>query len=297
MNNRVLQVLVLLVCLTVTAYSQSGQTFNGNYQFQEGVNLEKWDFFSNGEFIHQGSMNFGDFGRTQRGTYRVLGPKLVLHIYSSSWSSAVHVPAGGRGAAAGQSNCRITHQSAIGFIGPSGSKGIVIDGRRFVTRSWDRGDKTSAPPPPLPPCENSASGPGAGLRAPSVSPRYTPPQAGGIYRPPQSGPIYTPRQTGTVYVPPQAGPGYTPPSTGPTYVPPQTGPAYKPPSTGPGYVPPQASSTYKGPTTGPGYAPPQNGGTYKAPSTGSGSKAPQTGPSYKSPTAGQSKGTTTNPSQ
>jgi hypothetical protein len=148
-----LPIIIAFVCLTAIGYAQTGGTFNGNYQSRDGVNLEKWDFFSNGEFIHQGSLNFGDFGRTQRGVYRISGSTLVLHIYSRTQSSTVHVPASGAAQWAGQANCSVTHNSTIQLLGANGSQGVVIDGRKFASRFWDRGDKTSAPPPASPPCE------------------------------------------------------------------------------------------------------------------------------------------------
>ena len=109
----------------------------GYYAMVNGA-LEKWDFYHDGTFLHEGvAAGAGTGVRTsERGIYRIQGGALTLHIGKTATAFAtpgINSSLLGGGSA---SNSK-TVKMKIQLLGADGSDGVVLDGTTFhIRHGW-----------------------------------------------------------------------------------------------------------------------------------------------------------------
>jgi hypothetical protein len=123
------------------AGSSAGRTVSADRGYWAMVNgrLEKWDFHHDGTFLHEGIVSGvgADVGNDQRGTYRIEGNKLVLHVggRATAFSTGVSGSHSTLGGGAGVASQTLT--MTIRLIGPDGADGIVLNGTKFgIRHGW-----------------------------------------------------------------------------------------------------------------------------------------------------------------
>lgn len=100
--------------------------------------LEKWDFHQDGTFLHEGvAAGAGTNVRTSgRGTYRIYGSTLVLHMGNKATAFVTPESRSGSWGGGTDSNAKAI-QVKIRLLGPDGANGVVINGTTFhVRHGW-----------------------------------------------------------------------------------------------------------------------------------------------------------------
>jgi hypothetical protein len=157
MNNNIRQhVLVLGLLVAVfcgevagarcapTAQGSEGQTFSATRLYYAMVNgaLEKWDFYKDGSFLHQGvAAGSGTSVRhTERGTYRIQSN--ILELLVTKTATGFLTPGtssrGNTTQMGGSRNDNAdTRQMKLQLLGPDGENGVVLNGITFKVRHWN----------------------------------------------------------------------------------------------------------------------------------------------------------------
>jgi hypothetical protein len=126
------------------AQDSEGKTFSASRLYYAMVNgaLEKWDFYKDGTFLHQGvAAGSGTSVRhSERGTYRILSNVLQLQI--SKTATAFLTPGtssrGNNTQMGGSANKNAeTRQMKLQLVGPDGENGVVLNGTTFKVRHWN----------------------------------------------------------------------------------------------------------------------------------------------------------------
>jgi hypothetical protein len=122
------------------ATSSAAHALNADHGYYAMINgrLEKWDFHSDGTFLHEGvAGGAGAYSRgSERGTYSISGDKLVLKIGNTATAfgggTASHAMLGGSASAATQ-----TREMKIQLLGADGADGVVLNGVIFhIRHGW-----------------------------------------------------------------------------------------------------------------------------------------------------------------
>jgi hypothetical protein len=126
------------------AQGAQGETFSVTrlYYAMVGGALEKWDFYKDGTFLHQGAIaGSGTAVRhSERGTYQIQGNVLQLQITRNA--TAFLTPGtSSRGnttqMGASRNTNAETRQMKIQLVGPEGENGVVLNGVTFKVRHWN----------------------------------------------------------------------------------------------------------------------------------------------------------------
>lgn len=119
---------------------EMGRTLTADRGYYAMVNgaLEKWDFYHDGTFLHEGvAAGAGTSVRTsERGIYRIQGSALTLRIGKTA--TAFATPGSNSSLIGGGSdpNSR-TVKMKIQLLGADGSDGMVLDGTTFhIRHGW-----------------------------------------------------------------------------------------------------------------------------------------------------------------
>jgi hypothetical protein len=112
-------------------------TDRGYYAMTNG-RLEKWDFHSDGTFLHEGiAGGVGAFSRgSQSGTYSIEGDKLILKIGKTA--TAAGAGAGASSMLSGSAKTATeTREMKIQLLGADGADGVVLNGVTFnIRHGW-----------------------------------------------------------------------------------------------------------------------------------------------------------------
>lgn len=119
---------------------ESGRVLSADRGYYAMVNgaLEKWDFHHDGTFLHEGvAAGAGTSVRNSaRGTYRIEGSVLVLHIGNTATAFATPGSNSSMIGGAAKSSSK-TVQLKIQLVGPDGDQGVVLNGTTFhIRHGW-----------------------------------------------------------------------------------------------------------------------------------------------------------------
>lgn len=120
--------------------AESGHVLSADRGYYAMVNgsLEKWDFHHDGTFLHEGvAAGAGTSVRNSaRGTYRIQGNELILHIGNTATAFATPGASSSMiGGGAGSSGKTV--QLKIQLLGPDGNEGMVLNGTTFhIRHGW-----------------------------------------------------------------------------------------------------------------------------------------------------------------
>ena len=118
-----------------TAHTLSAD--HGYYAMLNG-RLEKWDFHSDGTFLHEGVVaGVGALSRgSQSGTYSIDGDKLILKIGKNA--TAAGAGAGANAVLSGSAKTATeTREMKIQLLGADGADGVVLNGVTFnIRHGW-----------------------------------------------------------------------------------------------------------------------------------------------------------------
>jgi len=101
--------------------------------------LDKWDFHRDGTFLHEGvASGVGASVRSgARGTYRIVGDRLILNVQNTATAFATGRDSGNSAQGASTSAAAQTQTLIIRVIGQDGADGIVLNGTKYgIRHGW-----------------------------------------------------------------------------------------------------------------------------------------------------------------
>lgn len=132
-----------ILCAAPSEAAQ-GKTFSATRLYYAMVNgaLEKWDFYQEGTFLHQGVIGGSGTSvrHSERGTYRIQGT--VLQLQTTNTATAFLTPGtSSRGnttqLGGSQNNNAAAREIKVQLVGPDGENGAVLNGVAFRVRHWN----------------------------------------------------------------------------------------------------------------------------------------------------------------
>lgn len=120
--------------------ARAAHTLSADHGYYAMLNgrVEKWDFNSDGTFLHEGiAGGAGAYSRgSERGTYSIDGDKLVLKIGNTATAFAGG-PHSNAMLGSSASTAPQTRDMRIQLLGPDGDNGVVLDGVTFhIRHGW-----------------------------------------------------------------------------------------------------------------------------------------------------------------
>lgn len=117
-------------------YSPTG--WSGRYFAMVNGRLDKWDFYADGTFLHEGVWNgSGAFGgNSQRGVYSIRGTTITLQ-FAPAVNASDAIGGGGTALTAGQSAAAKPQTLHFEMEGNQGSQGVILGSEHLQPRDWE----------------------------------------------------------------------------------------------------------------------------------------------------------------